>query len=129
MPPVKVVAAVSAPRPPSLSTLRNYGLTAEEWLDLAARQKFTCPVCLKPFGDRKLVIDHEHVAGWRARKRRKSKRGRHQVRVRVMTPDERRPYVRGILHAWCNGYVRAWLTLPRARAIVAYLEQYEREKR
>lgn len=115
--------------PPSEATLRNYGMTSGDWWEMARRQKFTCPVCMKSFGDRKLVIDHEHVAGWRARKRRKSKKGSHQVRVRVMTPDQRRPYVRGILHAWCNGFVRQWLTLPRAKAIVAYLETYERSKK
>lgn len=117
------------PEPPSEGTLRSYGLTHELWLAMAERQGCICPVCQQPFGDRKLVIDHEHVAGWKARKRRKSKRKvagkRKEVRLRVMTPEQRRPHVRGILHAWCNGFVRAWLTLPRARSIVAYLEAHE----
>lgn len=115
-------------RPPSAQTLGRYGLTATDWWGMACRQEFICPVCLQPFGDRKLVIDHEHVKGWRARKRRKAKRGRGRVRVRVMTPDERRPHVRGILHAWCNNYVRKWLTLERSKAILKYLEDHERRK-
>ncbi len=45
-----------------------------------------------------------------------------------MEPAERRRYVRGILHSYCNRFVRTWLTLPWARAIVAYLERYNREK-
>ena len=117
------------PVPPSQSTLRSYGLTAEAWLAMAERQGYVCPVCQKPFGERKLVIDHEHVKGWKARKSKlKSGKRRANKDVRVMTPEERRPHVRGILHAWCNGFVRSWLTLPRARSIVAYLEVHEERK-
>ena len=115
-------------RPPSAKTLASYGLTEADWWAMVRRQKGVCPICQQPFGDRKLAIDHEHVKGWRARKRRKSKRKvggkRADVRLRVMTPAERRPHVRGILHLWCNGLVRSWLTLPRARSIVAYLEAH-----
>lgn len=110
-------------KPPTQSTLRKYGLTVANWLAICKRQRFTCPVCNEPFGDRKLAIDHEHVAGFKAHKTR-SKKGR-KFRVRLMTPDERRAHVRGVLHAWCNRFVRAWLTLNRARRIVAYLEEHE----
>lgn len=116
-------------RAPKEATLREYGLDRAAWLAMAKRQRWTCPICEQPFGDRALAIDHEHVAGWKARKRRKGKtvRGgkRVDVRVRVMTPEQRRPYVRGILHSWCNRFVRSWLTLSRARSIVAYLEDFE----
>lgn len=114
--------------PPSAATLRNYGLTEADWWAMVWRQNGICPVCLQPFGERKLVVDHEHARGWRARKSKLKTGRRANKDVRVMTPDQRRPYVRGVLHAWCNGYVRQWLTLPRARAIVTYLETYERNK-
>lgn len=120
--------AVRLPSPPSSKTLAAYGLTADEWLTICRRQRCVCPVCLKPFGDRMLVTDHEHVAGFKARKRRKakgSKRGKgKEVRVRVMTPEERKRHVRGVLHAWCNGLVRQWLTLERAESICAYLRAH-----
>ncbi len=43
-----------------------------------------------------------------------------------MAPADRRKHVRGVIHNYCNRFVRSWLTLPRARAIVAYLEAHER---
>lgn len=116
------------PRPPTAQTLARYGLTADEWRAMCRRVKYTCVVCGKPFGDRPLVIDHEHVKGWRARKTKKAKRGGKSIKVRVMTPSERKRYVRGVLHSYCNRFVRSWLTLDRARAIAAYLEAYHESK-
>lgn len=113
---------------PRKATLTKYGLTEADWLRMCAACNYTCVVCGKPFGDRPLVVDHEHVKGFKARKRRKAKRGGHVIRVRVMSPSERRKYVRGVIHNYCNRFVRRWLTLSRARAIVAYLEAYERAK-
>ena len=116
-------------KPPSQGTLRKYGLTEAEWRAMCRRQEWRCPVCGEPFGERPLAIDHEHVAGWKARKRRKGKRRvdgkRIDVRVRVMTPEERKRYVRGVLHSWCNRFVRSWLTLARAESILRYLEAHE----
>lgn len=117
------------PTPPSQATLRSYGLTVDDWLAMVRQQKQTCPICKQPFGERKLVIDHEHVKGWRARKGKlKSGKRRATKDQRVMTPEQRRVYVRGVLHAWCNGYVRGWLTLERAESIVAYLRVYHQRK-
>lgn len=124
------------PRPagvklPTEGTLKKYGLTAAEWLAFCDACDFTCVVCGQPFGDRPLAIDHEHVKGFKATKKRKAKQKkagateRHTIRVRVMSPAERRKYVRGVIHNYCNRFVRSWLTLPRARAIVKYLEAYE----
>ena len=119
----------SGPKPPSTTTLRKYGMTEADWYTFARLQNYTCPICQRPFEDRALVIDHEHVKGWRARKPKKMAGGkirhRNDNRSRVMTPEERRPHVRGILHSWCNLYVRSWLTLPRAESIVAYLRAHE----
>ena len=99
---------------------------------MCERQDYICPICQKPFEDRPLVVDHEHVKGFRARKRRKGKKKvggkRVDVRVRVMTPEQRLPHVRGILHSYCNRFVRSWLTLPRAKSIVSYLEAHERRR-
>ena len=124
---------VRLPTPPSAGTLARYGLTADEWLAICRRQRCVCPVCLKPFGDRKLVTDHEHVRGFKARKRRRPKKGKkgdgRTVLVRVMSRAERKDHVRGVLHAYCNGLVRVWLTLDRAKAIVAYLEAHAARKK
>lgn len=113
------------PRP---ATLKKYGLTEVDWLALCAACGHTCVVCGQPFGDRPLVVDHEHVKGFKARKNKKAKKGGHVIKVRVMSPARRRAFVRGVIHNYCNRFVRSWLTLPRARAIVAYLEAYERAK-
>lgn len=112
---------------PSRGTLTKYGMTEADWLELCEACDYTCVVCGKEFGDRPLVIDHEHVKGFKARKKRKAKKG-HTIKVRVMPPRERRKYVRGILHSYCNRFVRRWLTLDRARAIVSYLEAFERRR-
>ena len=113
---------------PRADTLKKYGLTQADWLSLCAACKYTCVVCGKPFGDRPLVVDHEHVKGFKAHKKRKAKHGR-TIKVRVMPPEERRRYVRGVIHNYCNRFVRRWLTLDRARAIVAYLEDFERRRK
>lgn len=116
-------------RAPSLATLRKYGLDEPAWREICERQGWRCPICSEPFGDRLLAIDHEHVAGFKARKRRKGKkRGedgkRIEVRVRVMPPEERSRHVRGVLHSFCNRFVRRWLTIDRAQRILQYLEAH-----
>jgi hypothetical protein len=113
---------------PSRGTLTKYGLTVDGWLDLCEACNYTCVVCGQPFEDRPLAIDHEHVRGFKARKKRKAKVGGHVIKVRVMGPAERKQYVRGVIHNYCNRFVRRWLTLERARAIVAYLEAFERRR-
>ena len=115
-------------QPPTASTLAKYGLTERDWRAICDAQKWTCPICREPFGDRKTAIDHEHVRGFKARKKKRSKKGT-IIKVRVMSSDERRQHVRGVLHDWCNRFVRAWLTLSRARNIVAYLESHEQRRK
>lgn len=122
------------PKPPSAGTLRSYGLTAADWNRMAIQQGCVCPVCRQPFGDRKLVVDHEHGGGFKATKKVRAKKAKGEdgkrklVRVRAMPHEERARRVRGILHRWCNGYVRGWLTLERAESIVAYLKEHESRK-
>ncbi len=115
------------PKVPRAATLAKYGLTAADWRVLCVACNHTCVVCGKPFEDRPLVIDHEHVKGFKARKNKRAKAG-HLIKVRVMPPAERRKYVRGVIHNYCNRFVRSWLTLPRAKAIVAYLQAFERTR-
>lgn len=115
------------PKTPRLATLGKYGLTEGDWIRMCEACGFTCVICGKPFEDRPLVVDHEHVKGFKARKTRKAKNGK-TVKVRVMGPEERRKHVRGILHSFCNRFVRRWLTLARAEAIVGYLKSFEKTK-
>lgn len=123
--PGQPAAAADRPKPPSAKTLASYGLTADEWLALCAACNYTCVVCNQPFGTRPLAIDHEHVKGWRARKPKlKSGRRRPDQEVRVMSPAERKKYVRGILHSFCNRYIRRWMTRERIDRIKAYLDDY-----
>lgn len=110
------------PRPPTRDTLRRYGLTEQDWSAICDRQQCLCPVCSEPFGDRPLAIDHEHVRGFKARKTRKGQR------VRVMPQSERAAHVRGVLHSFCNRFVRRWLTLERAASILKYLQDHERRR-
>lgn len=96
-------------KPPSLATLRRYGITALEWLELLARQGWRCPICLKHARLVKLNTDHDHVPRWK-----------------YMAPDERRRYVRGVLCAYCNHRrVNSRMSALEARRIADYLAAYE----
>jgi hypothetical protein len=94
---------------PAPLTLRKYGLTLEDWRALAEKQGYVCAVCeLEPKSGR-LVIDHEHVKGWKRLK-----------------PEKRRWYVRGLLCWFCNhSYVGRCITINKARNVLAYLERYQ----
>lgn len=98
--------------PPTRKTLVRYRLSEGDWWMIVRRQDGQCPICSEPLAGRKLAIDHAHVR-----------------RFKKMKPDERRRHVRGVLHSFCNRYVRGWLTLTRARAILLYLEAHEDRKR
>lgn len=124
-PPRQIVNGVVTPR---TDTLRRYGLLESDWIDMCKACNYTCVVCGKPFESRPLAIDHEHVKGFKATKKKKAKKGGHTIKVRVMHPVERRRHVRGVIHNFCNRFVRSWLTLERAKAIVLYLEKFERTK-
>ena len=119
----KIDSQMADVRVPTKATLAKYGLTRRDWLLICERQSWECPICREPFGERALAVDHAHVAGFRARKVKKGRK------VRVMGPAERKAHVRGVLHAWCNRFVRAWLTFDRAEAILEYLKAYERRRK
>lgn len=112
-------------KPPTSGTLSGYGLTEDDWWHIVKRQNYTCPICQEPLGDRLLAVDHEHVRGFKAHKTVKRKKGKGRVKVRAMPPSERKLHVRGILHSFCNRYIRGWLTLARAASILEYLKSHE----
>lgn len=96
-------------KPPTLATLKRYGLTAVEWLELLAAQGWRCPICRKSGATVKWNTDHDHVPRWKS-----------------MPPEERRRYVRGVLCAWCNyRRVNSRMTAAEAQRIADYLAAYE----
>ena len=100
---------------PSPATLKKYGLTQEDWQAMLARQGGVCGVCGtvpspgKNTGKVRLVIEHEHVRGWKR-----------------MPPEERRLYVRGLTCWWCNSaYLGRGITIAKAEGVVRFLTAYE----
>ena len=97
---------------PTLPTLKKYGGTEELWFTLAASQGFVCGACGKLPKTFRLVIDHEHVRGWKA-----------------MPTEARWTFVRGLLCWTCNGFRLArGATVENLRGAADYLETYERRK-
>jgi hypothetical protein len=95
--------------PPSLQTLKRYGITFKEWQALLARQGGVCAICQRFNEKGWMCIDHEHVKGWKR-----------------MAPDDRKKYVRGILCYFCNfRYVGKCLTAEKAERVAEYLRDYE----
>lgn len=97
-------------KPPTRPTLRRYGLTVDDWLELAAGQGWKCPPC-----DRLLTpalypnTDHEHVPGWKK-----------------LPDEERKRFVRGVLCARCNRFlVDSRLPADTSQRITNYLRAYE----
>lgn len=96
-------------KPPSLPTLKRYGLLPEDWLKMLDEQGGVCACCGKVPPSGKLVTDHLHVKGWRQ-----------------MPPERRRLWVRGIVCHFCNRNVlRRGVTLERMRNAARYLERFQ----
>jgi hypothetical protein len=97
-------------RPPTVATLRRYGLTADEWLGLLKAQGWKCPPCNRAAGGALLLnTDHEHVPNWKN-----------------LPAAERKRFVRGVLCAHCNyRIVDSRLPALKARRIADYLTAYE----
>lgn len=95
------------PQPPRTETLRKYGLSAEAWRAILARQGGVCAVCKKvPNG--RLCIDHDHVRGFKKLK-----------------PELRRLHVRGLLCWFCNHtYVGRAITVEKSENVTAYLRAH-----
>lgn len=94
---------------PSPTTLRRYGLSLEEWNEIADRQNRVCAVCHKLPGKRGILnIDHHHVRGWAK-----------------MEPEQRKRYVRGLLCYTDNSvFLRKGASPERLRSAAEYLERY-----
>lgn len=99
-------------KPPLPETLRKYGLSLDDWREILERQGNVCAICeLEPKSGR-MVVDHEHVRGYKK-----------------LPPEERKRRIRGILCWFCNHwYVGRSITVKKARNVVAYLEEYEARK-
>lgn len=93
---------------PTPATLNKYGLTEIAWAEILIRQDGACGACHKVPKSNRLVIDHEHVRGWKA-----------------MPTSERSPFVRGLLCYMCNHYRLArGATVANLRGAAEYLEDY-----
>lgn len=96
---------------PTKVTLKKYGLSEQEWIDLYNKHDGCCHVCLKPFLDgRRVYTEHEHVKGWKQ-----------------MPPGERKLYVRGLAHFICNNRILTKGVTPEMlRKAADYLERFNR---
>lgn len=99
---------------PTASTLAKYGGTPERWQALLDSQGGVCGVCRtlpspsKRDGKIRLVLDHEHVRGWKK-----------------LPPEERWQFVRGLTCWWCNtAYLARGITIAKAQGVVDYLTRY-----
>lgn len=102
---------ISTPAP---TTLAKYGGTVELWAALLASQGGVCGVCgkvpspSKRDGKVRMVMDHEHVRGWKK-----------------MPPEQRWLYVRGLTCWFCNStYLGRGMTVEKAEGVVRYLKRY-----
>lgn len=94
---------------PTPATLKKYGLSLEAWRAIVNRQNGSCGACGRVPRTKRLVIDHEHVRGWK-----------------TMVPVERAKYVRGLLDWTCNHYRLArGATVANLMGAADYLRQYE----
>lgn len=96
---------------PSPATLKKYGLDIQDYLTIAERQGYCCPICGNELRKR-TNIEHEHVKGWKD-----------------FPPDLRKMFVRGLTCWVCNHYyLGRGISLEKARNVVKYLEEYEKRK-
>ena len=97
-------------KPPRPQTLKKYGLTLEDWLELYNLQGGLCPICGRKM-EKTIVVDHFHAKGWKK-----------------MPPERRKLYVRGLTDWWCNKtFLGRGITVERARNVVTYLEKFEKK--
>lgn len=95
---------------PTLATLKRYGMTLAHWKELVRAQGGVCAVCgFLPRVTKRLVVDHEHVRGWKR-----------------LPPEERKRHVRGLVCSMpCNRrLLRREMTLLTAWKVVRYLKAH-----
>ncbi len=94
---------------PSKTTLKKYGITEAEWLEMLASQGNVCQICKKEPTTGRFVVDHFHAKGWKKK-----------------PPEIRRLYIRGICCWYCNhAYLGRGINVAKAKAVVEYLEKFE----
>lgn len=94
---------------PSQTTLKKYGLTADEWLDILHKHGDVCAICGKVPSSGRFVTDHKHVRNYKK------------------LPDEqRKSLVRGICCFNCNyRFLAKGMTYNVAVNLVNYLWRFE----
>jgi hypothetical protein len=94
---------------PTSITLKKYGLSEQEWIDIYNSQGGRCPICKNELIKR-TNIDHYHVKNWKK-----------------MPDSERKKYVRGILCWTCNHLiVGRGVNIQRLEAATIYLKDFEK---
>lgn len=94
-------------RVPTLATMRKYGLDRSCFDKLCARQHGLCAVCFSLPDSRMLVIDHEHVKGFKK-----------------LPPQEKRKHVRGLLCTYDNfRMIPRGMTRDKANFVASYLNR------
>ena len=92
--------------PPASSTLAKYGLSLSEWTAMYDEYDGACHCCGAE--GRRLVIDHDHVRGWRD-----------------MPPEERKVHVRGLACPSCNHFVLTrYADAEKHRQAAEYLDRH-----
>lgn len=69
-------------------TLKKYGLSVVDWIELYTRHNGCCHICGRSFHGIRANVDHEHVRGWKQ-----------------MPPEERKLHIRGLLCYTCNKFM------------------------
>lgn len=93
---------------PTKATLDKYGLTEAEWW--AYIPDGVCVICERPPRTGRFVVDHKHVPGWK-----------------LLPPEERKRYVRGVICTTCNHFILTRYGTPlKHRNAAAYLEAFDR---
>ena len=73
---------------PVVATVTKYGLSLDDWELMLDEQGGVCGVCRKSPATGRLVVDHVHRQGYK-----------------MLAPDQRRRYVRGLCCTVCNHFV------------------------
>lgn len=103
----KFIREMKLPRP---ATLKKYGLSQEDWVELYNLQSGCCPICGRKL-EKTIVVDHMHVRGFKK-----------------MSDEKKRRYIRGLTDWWCNKtFLGRGITIERAKNVVAYLERFEKK--
>lgn len=103
---------------PTIRTLKTYGLSESDYVEIFQRQDGLCPICLKPPKIKDgvevpLVIDHFHIKSFEK-----------------MPPEKRKTWVRGLLHSYCNlRCLPKSITIDNAQNIADYLKAFEKRRR